>query len=113
MLFYTVLLLPFVSIAIFVRFKYVQDIDKRSVVKGEEINYTLSIHNEDFFLYPYIKINFFNNDTIFSNQFEPHFKKKTFSYKLCCKYRGDFFVGVKSIEFEDYLGIDQAGQPEA
>ncbi|ABN52287.1 MAG TPA: DUF58 domain-containing protein [Hungateiclostridium thermocellum] len=115
MLFYTVLLLPFVSIAItsiaFVRFKYVQDIDKRSVVKGEEINYTLSIHNEDFFLYPYIKINFFNNDTIFSNQFEPQcfsllpFKKKTFSYKLCCKYRGDFFVGVKSIEFEDYLGI--------
>jgi len=40
MLFYTVLLLPFVSIAItsiaFVRFKYVQDIDKRSVVKARK-----------------------------------------------------------------------------
>ncbi|HOM01459.1 MAG TPA: DUF58 domain-containing protein [Acetivibrio sp.] len=115
MLFYTVLLLPFISIAItsiaFIRFKYIQEIDKREVVKGEEINYTLSINNEDFFLYPYIKINFCNSDTIFVNQFDSKcfsllpFKKKTFSYKLCCKYRGNFSVGVKSIEFEDYLGI--------
>ncbi len=115
MLFYTVFLLPFVSIAItsiaFVRFKYIQEIDKRRVMKGDEVNYTLKINNEDFFLYPYIKINFHNSDTIFANQFESKsfsllpFKKKTFSYKLCCKYRGDFLVGVKSIEFEDYLGI--------
>lgn len=115
MLFYTVFLLPFVSIGItsiaFIRFKYIQEMNKRDVVKGEEINYTFSINNEDFFLYPYIKVNFYNNDTVFANQFEPKcfsllpFKKKSFSYKLCCKYRGDFFLGVKSIEFEDYLGI--------
>ncbi|HHV29664.1 MAG TPA: DUF58 domain-containing protein [Clostridium sp.] len=115
MLFYTVFLLPFISIAItsiaFVRFKYIQEIDKRNVVKGEVINYTFSINNEDFFLYPYIKVNFYNNDTIFANQFEARcfsllpFKKKTFSHKLCCKYRGDFLIGVKSIELEDFLGI--------
>lgn len=115
MLFYTVILLPIVSITItsvaFLRFKYVENVAKQTVVKGEEVNYSFCINNEDFFLYPYIRVNFYSNDTVFSKQFQSKTfsllprSKKTFNFKLTCKYRGEYMLGIKSIEFEDYLGI--------
>ncbi|MFZ5986745.1 MAG: DUF58 domain-containing protein [Bacillota bacterium] len=115
MLFYTIILLPVLSISLtliaFLRFKYIQEVDKSNVVKGEEVNFSFSMHNEDFLLYPYIKINFCSSDTVFVEQFQSKsfsllpFKKKTFSFKLACKYRGDYLIGIESIEFEDYLGI--------
>lgn len=115
MLFYTILLLPIVSVVItsiaFARFKYVQEVDKHSVVKGEDINFFFSVNNEDFFLYPYVKVNFYSSDTVFASQFQSKsfslrpFGKKTFSFKLTCKYRGDYLLGIKNVEFEDYLGI--------
>jgi len=46
-------LLPLVSLTItsiaFLRFKYVENVAKQSVVKGEEVNYSFCINNEDFF----------------------------------------------------------------
>lgn len=115
MLFYVIVVLPIVSILFtlisFSRFKFVESIDKRTVMKGETINYTLSIHNPDFFLYPFIKVNFYGDNTVFSRQFQAKsfsllpFKKKSFTYSLTCRYRGQYTVGIKSIEFEDYLGI--------
>lgn len=119
MLFYVVILLPFISIAFtliaYARFKFVEDIDKRIVVKNENINYKFSIYNNDLFLYPYITINFYGCDTLFSKQFQTRrfsllpLEKKTYSFDLACKYRGDYMVGVKTIEFEDYLGIFKIG----
>ena len=115
MLFYVIILLPVISIAFtliaYARFQFVESIDNRIVVKGDTVNFTLSIHNRDFFLYPFIKINFYGADTIFAKQFQSKsfsllpFKKKSFTFKLTCKYRGYYMVGIKSIEFEDYLGI--------
>jgi len=115
MLFYTVVLLPLVSLTItsiaFLRFKYVENVAKQSVVKGEEVNYSFCINNEDFFLYPYIRVNFYSNDTVFAKQFQSKTfsllprSKKTFNFKLTCKYRGEYLLGIRSIEFEDYLGI--------
>lgn len=115
MLFHTVIVLPIVSITLtaiaFFRFKYTQDINKRSIVKGEEVEYSFSIHNEDLFLYPYIKVNFQGNETVFFKQFHAKnfsllpFRKKTFTFKLNGKYRGEYAVGIKSFEFEDFLGL--------
>lgn len=60
--FYAVVITPLISILLttlaFLRFTYVEEIDKISIVKGEEFNYSLIIHNEDFFLYPYINVTF-------------------------------------------------------
>ena len=114
-LYHTAIILPIVSVALtfiaFTRFKYTQEISKRVIMKGEYIEYTFSIHNEDFFLYPYIKVNFKGSKTVFSKQFHSKsfslipFKKKTFTFKLNGKYRGEYDVGIDSFEFEDFLGL--------
>lgn len=115
MLFYVVIVLPVISIVFtliaYSRFRFVESIDKRIVVKGDTVNFILCIHNPDFFLYPFIKVNFYGEDTIFARQFQAKnfsllpFKKKSFTFNLTCKYRGYYMVGIKTIELEDYLGI--------
>lgn len=96
---------------IYIRFKYSQDIDKKSVVKGEKVNFLFNISNEDFLLYPYIKVTLFGSDTIFAKQLQTRsfslvpFTKRSHSFELECKYRGVYEIGIKSIEFEDFLGI--------
>lgn len=115
MFFYTTIIMPLVSIFIVLvisfRFKYIQEIDKNHIVKGDHVKLIFRIINEDIFLYPYIKVNFYGTNTIFFNQFisqrlsiEP-FNIKDFSYDLECKYRGSYDIGIKSIEIEDFLGI--------
>ena len=115
MLFYVITVLPVISflftLIAYSRFRFVEAIDKRIVVKGDTVNFTLSIHNPDFFLYPFITVNFYGEGTIFSRQFQSKsfsllpFSKKSFTYNLMCQYRGYYMVGIKSIVFEDYLGI--------
>lgn len=115
MLFYTIILLPLVSLlytaVVYFRFKYGQDIDKRFVTKGDKVNFIFSINNEDFFLYPYIRISFYGAKTIFANQFQVRnfsltpFRGKTYSLELLCNYRGNYEIGINSVEIEDYLGL--------
>lgn len=115
MLFYVTIALPVISISFtliaYFRLKFFEDIDKRVIAKGDTLNYKICISNEDFFLYPFIKVNFYGADTIFSKQFQSKsflllpFKQKTFSLSLACKYRGRYMIGIKSIEIEDYLGL--------
>lgn len=115
MFFYTIAITPLVSILLttiaFFRFTYFEEIDKISIVKGEEFNYNLNICNEDFFLYPYINVTFSTGNVFLGKQLEKEsfslfpFSKKTFQFKAVAKYRGEYEIGIKSIEFEDYLGI--------
>jgi uncharacterized protein (DUF58 family) len=115
MMFYLMLILPVFSIAytyiIYVRFKYCQEIDKNFIIKGDKVKFLFSLHNEDFFLYPYMKIKFCGENTIFANQFQTKslsllpFKEKKYSFELECKYRGYYEIGIKSVELEDFLGI--------
>lgn len=93
------------------RFKYSQEIDRKFVTKGDKVNFLFTVSNEDFFLYPYIKVTFYGDNTIFSEQFQtksfsllPH-QKKTYSFELNCKYRGYYKVGIKSVELRDFLGL--------
>lgn len=115
MFFYTIVITPIFSILLtvinFFRFTYLEEIDKISIVKGEEFTYTLNVQNEDFFLSPYITVTFLTENVIFSEQLKNEsfslypFSKKAFQFKAIPKYRGEYQIGVKSIIFEDYLGI--------
>ncbi len=115
MLFYTLILLPVVSLAytaiVYFRFKYGQEIDKRFVTKGDKVNFIFSINNEDFFLYPYVRVSFYGAKTIFANQFQVRnfslspFRGKTYSLELICNFRGNYEIGINSVEFEDFLGL--------
>ncbi|MCX7748993.1 MAG: DUF58 domain-containing protein [Clostridia bacterium] len=115
MFFYTVVSLAMISflytLVILLRFKYLQDIDKKFVMKGDKVNFIFSVHNEDFLLYPYIKVTFFGSETLFKKQFQSKsfslapLKEKNYSLELECKYRGSYEIGVKSFEIDDFLGI--------
>lgn len=115
MMLYTIILLPVVSIvymaAIYFRFKYGQELDKKFVTKGDKINFIFSISNEDFIIYPYMKVTFYGSHTIFENQFQVKnfslvpYTGKNFAFELQCNYRGNYEVGINSIELEDYFGL--------
>lgn len=115
MLFFTTVMLAFLSllytIIIYLRLKYFQEIDKKYIIKGDSIKYSLIISNEDFLFYPYIRVKFFGTETIFSEQFKTRtlslmpFEEKVYNITLSCKYSGNYEIGVSRIEIEDYLGI--------
>ncbi|HOV27027.1 MAG TPA: DUF58 domain-containing protein [Pseudobacteroides sp.] len=112
---YIGIIMPVISflytLFILLRFKYTQSIDKNFITKGDIVNFNLSIHNEDFFLYPYIRINFCGADTIFKDQFQSKslsllpFRDKKYSFELECNYRGNYEIGIKSVQFEDFFGL--------
>lgn len=115
MLLYTILMLPVVSlvytVVIYLRFKFGQDLDKKFVTKGDKVNFIFSINNEDFFIYPYIKVSFYGAKTIFENQFQVKnfslkpFSGKNYAFELQCNYRGNYEIGINSIELEDFFGL--------
>lgn len=115
MFFYTILVSPFISFVytlfIYLRFKYGQELDKKFVTKGDKVNFIFSINNEDFFIYPYVRMTFYGAQTIFENQFQVKsfslkpFSGKNYSFELQCNYRGTYEIGISSVEFEDFIGL--------
>ncbi len=113
--FYVIVLLPVISLLytflVYLRFKYGQDTDRKFVTKGDKVNFIFSIHNEDFFFYPYVKVTFYGAETVFAKQFQiknfslAPFHGKTFSFELLCNYRGNYEIGINSVEIEDFLGL--------
>ena len=115
MLLYIIVLLPVISmiftLIIYLRFKYDQELDFKLVTKGDSIHFIFNLHNEDFFIYPYINVTFHGSKTIFDDQLQNKnfsllpFRKKRFSIELQCNYRGLYQIGINSIEFEDFFGL--------
>lgn len=115
MLLYTMLLISGISavytLIIYLRFKYGQELDKKFVTKGDKVKFTFSISNEDFFIYPYLKITFYGSNTIFENQFQVRnfsllpISVRNFAFELQCNYRGCYEIGVSSVEIEDFFGL--------
>ncbi|MDP4093320.1 MAG: DUF58 domain-containing protein [Bacillota bacterium] len=114
-IFHIAIALPLLSflftLIAFYHFRYIQAMDKTQVVKGDTINYTAAIYNSDIFLYPFIKIKFYGDSTLFKKQVDEKrfslspFKRKEYAFQLLCKYRGYYEVGIEYIEFTDFLGI--------
>ncbi|HOQ07500.1 MAG TPA: DUF58 domain-containing protein [Clostridiales bacterium] len=115
MFLYTMLLLPVFSVLytllVYMRFKLGQDLDKRFVTKGDKVNFLFSINNEDFLLYPYLKVSLHGSDTIFENQYHvrnfslPPFSGRNYAFELQCNYRGNYEIGIDSVEIEDFFGL--------
>jgi len=115
MLLYTAILMPIVSlvytIIIYLRFKYGQELDKNFVTKGDKVHFIFSVNNEDFLIYPYIRVTFHGAKTIFENQVQiRNFSLKPYSgisssFELQCNYRGNYEIGINSLEIEDFFGL--------
>ena len=114
-LFYSSLLIPLCSLAytfiVYVRFKLNQNIDKRVVLKGELTPYEFVLSNEGIISYVNIKVNFFDDKSYIEDNGEileysllPD-ERRVLKANLCCKYRGEYEVGVKSVAITDYFSL--------
>jgi len=112
-LFYLVLMLPVVSffytVYVYARFKIYQSIDSYLVVKGDWTNYAFIVANEDFITFRNIKVNFLKDkSTIEEGTQATEYsllpsESEGLETRIKCNYRGEYYVGVDSIEVTDFL----------
>lgn len=96
---------------VYQRFKYIQEIDKRVISKGETVKLIVKLCNEDIFIYPYVYVSFFGSHTLMDSESYSQslaitpLSKKEFVFDMQCKYRGQYEVGISSVYIEDFLGL--------
>lgn len=111
--FYLALLIPFICILytvyVYMRFKFFQTTSERKVQKKEPADYLLQIGNEDIMAYSNIKVVFFDeNVTMLLENKDAEFSlvpgdKKKIETKICCEYRGEYYVGAEYFIITDPL----------
>ena len=114
-LFYFVWGAPILSglylIYVYLRFKIYQDIERRTLIKGEKVPYVVQLSNHDIITYTSVKVHFFDRlSTIedvpqdWNYSFTPgqSYKKET---AVCVNYRGQYSVGVDRAEIMDFLHL--------
>ncbi len=93
------------------RFRYYQNITEKTVVKGEPVEYSLCISNEEHIEYGSIKPVFYHNRAKLVGVSEDveyvlhKGEKKYFNTHMSCRYRGEYEVGVSHFIVKDYLGL--------
>jgi len=112
-LFYLALFIPIISflytLYVYIRFKIYQSMDSYMVVKGNWNNYSFIIANEDYIAFRDVKVKFLLDKSTIKKTEEnmeylllPNDKVKM-DTKIRCNYRGEYFIGVDSIEVSDFL----------
>jgi hypothetical protein len=83
--------------------------DNYIVVKGDWNNYSFVIANEDFIAFRSVKVNFLHDKSTIKRTEETMeysllpSDKERMETRLRCNYRGEYFVGVDSIQVTDFL----------
>lgn len=112
-LFYLTIFIPIIAflytVYVYFRFKLYQSMDSHLVMKGEWNNYSFVVANEDVITFRNIKVNFLKDKSTIeaTNQITEYSLLPSESEKLetriKCNYRGEYYVGVDSIEVTDFL----------
>lgn len=120
-LFYLALLIPLLSflytLYVYVRFKIYQSMDNYAVVKGDWNNYSFIIANEDFIAFRSVKVNFlYDKSTIKKTAESIEYAllpgdKERMETRIRCNYRGEYYIGVDSIEVTDFLYLFKITYP--
>jgi len=119
--FYLSIVLPIISLLytfyVYIRFRLYQEVGKHIVIKGELVSYSFTIANEDIITFNRIKVNFLwdkstilNGDSVKEYTLLPNGKKKLETY-LRCNYRGEYFVGVNSVDIMDFFYLFRITYP--
>jgi hypothetical protein len=112
-LFYLSLLTPLLSflytLFVYFQFKLAQSIESVLVRKGEWNEYSFTIANENFITFSRIKVNFFKEKSTMEitsgiNEYSllPGESEKLYT-RMKCNYRGEYEVGIDSVEVTDFL----------
>lgn len=120
-LFYLAILAPVISflytLYVYIRFKIYQSMDSYMVMKGDWNEYSFIIANEDYITFRNVKVNFLYDkstieDTGQSTEYSllPNEKERLYT-KLKCNYRGEYYVGVNSVEITDFLYLFKITYP--
>ncbi|MCR4653561.1 MAG: DUF58 domain-containing protein [Eubacterium sp.] len=114
-LFAVLTLMPVVSLyyllCVIFTFKIYQEIDSKWVVANRKVPFYLSLVNDSLFAYVGIRVRFYSSfssitglDDNIEYELSPKsgMKKQT---EIICKYRGEYEVGIKRIEVQDYFRL--------
>lgn len=112
-LFYLTILIPiiafFYTVYVYFRFKLYQSMESYLVVKGDWTMYSFIIANEDYITFRNVKVNFLSDkSTIESTHQTAEYsllpsESDRLETRIKCNYRGEYYVGVDSIEITDFL----------
>ena len=112
-LFYLSLFIPVIAflytLYVYFRFKIYQKIDAYLVVKGDWTVYSFVIANEDYITFRNVKVNFLSDKSTIeaANQIAEYSllpsESERLETRIRCNYRGEYYVGVDSIEVTDFL----------
>lgn len=122
-LFYLTIFLPVISflytVYVYFRFKIYQSMDSLVVVKNDWTVYSFIIANEDVMTFSNVKVNFLHDrstieDTMATTEYSllPG-EKERMETRIKCNYRGEYFVGVNSIEVTDFFYLFSITYPIA
>lgn len=98
-------------LTVYILFHIYQNIERRYVTVNEPARYHFSLVNEYPLLFTGIRVDFFSSfstitgldsDTEYELQPDTRIEKET---NLICKYRGEYEVGIKEIEIQDYFRL--------
>lgn len=108
-------LVPIISLlylfAVYILFHIYQKVEQRYASVNEPVRYHFSLVNECPFLFCGIRVNYFSSfssivgldsETEYELQPNTRIEKET---NLICKYRGEYEVGIKEIEIQDYFRL--------
>ncbi len=122
-LFYLTVLLPVIAflytVYVYFRFKLYQSIEARLVVKGDWTTYSFVVANEDYITFRNVKVNFLSDKSTIEARKEiteysllPS-ESERMETKIRCNYRGEYYVGVDSVEITDFLYLFRITYPMA
>ena len=120
-LFYLTVLIPIVAflytVYVYVRFKIYQSMEAYLVVKGDWTTYSFVIANEDIITFRNVKVNFLSDKSTIetANRMEQYSllpgESERLETRIRCNYRGEYNVGVESIEVTDFLFLFRITYP--
>lgn len=119
--FYLALFTPVIAymytLYVYLRFRLYQDIGQRIIMKGDLIPYFFTLANEDYITFKSIKVNFLQDKSYISGidnwreySLLPGTQRELES-KLKCYYRGEYYVGVSSVDITDFLYLFKIRYP--
>ena len=91
------------------RFKIYQHFESKDIVSNHKTPFYFTLQNEDLFAFCAVRVNFYSDfstihglrdDVEYELLPKDSIKKETV---LVCKYRGEYFVGIKSVTLRDFL----------
>ena len=108
-------LLPLASLlyllSVYLAFKVYQHLEGRDLVAHHTHPFLFILENESFFPFSCVKVNLFSDFSVISGQDDgaeyellPHEGIRN-EATLLCRYRGEYEIGIKSIEIVDFLRL--------